>query len=46
VAEEIAALILDRFHLTTVLVRVKKRAVAHLGYAAVEIVRTTDGRRV
>ncbi len=45
VAQEVAELILDTFHLTTVLVRVKKRAVAHLGFAAVEIVRTTAGHR-
>jgi dihydroneopterin aldolase len=38
-AEEVAALVLKEFHTNEVLVRVKKRALPHIEYAAVEVVR-------
>ena len=38
-AEDVAALILKEFHPPQVLVRIKKRALPDVGYAAVEIVR-------
>ena len=38
-AEKIAALVLKEFHPPQVLVRIKKRALPDVGYAAVELVR-------
>ncbi|MBI3324276.1 MAG: dihydroneopterin aldolase [Candidatus Omnitrophica bacterium] len=38
-AEELAALVLEQFHLGQVTVRIKKRAVPGIDYAAVEVTR-------
>jgi len=45
-AEEVAALILKEFQTSTVTVRVKKRALPGVDYAAVEVTRSRGRRRV